>query len=264
MSKVEIVREAAAKCLAQAGERYGIDTSKVRILFNLRGTCAGQARWTYDRWNKEVGTAELRFNVTMINDKGFDHILNDTVPHEVAHIICAINPRLGKNHDAGWRRVCVALGGSGDRCHTEEVIYAKGDTYSYISTNGNVINVSGQRHAKIQRGYSLRFSKGLGILDNTCQFKLIGRSGRRVADTPEPSGEVVVKTINDTATKVAPKAPVKKVSGKMSKAEQIRDAIRRCKRLGLDRSIAIEYGVDELNMSRSQARKYVNENWDKA
>lgn len=266
MSNVAIVREAAEKCVARASEKYGIDLSKTRISFNLRGRCAGMAQWRFDRRTGAVDHLELRFNVTMINDKGFDHVLNDTVPHEVAHIVCAVNPKLGRNHDAGWRRVCMELGGGGKRTHSEEVLYAKGRTYAYTTTNGAVITVSEQRHAKIQRGVTYNLRYGKGQVNRDCNHVLIAVSGRRVAETPEPVASVVAPRapVTPKAAPVAAPKAAPRATGKTSKAEQIRDAIRRCKRLDLDRSIAIEFGVDELNMSRSQARKYVTENWDKA
>jgi predicted SprT family Zn-dependent metalloprotease len=43
-----------------------------------------------------------------------DHRLlaDDTIPHEVAHLICFHNPRLGQDHDQGWKEICRDLGGN--------------------------------------------------------------------------------------------------------------------------------------------------------
>jgi predicted SprT family Zn-dependent metalloprotease len=38
-----------------------------------------------------------------------------TVPHEIAHFVCFAK-KLGKNHDKGWKGVCIALGGCGRGC----------------------------------------------------------------------------------------------------------------------------------------------------
>jgi predicted SprT family Zn-dependent metalloprotease len=43
-------------------------------------------------------------------------MLEDTVPHEIAHFVCQVKG-LGKNHDEGWRKVCRELGGNGITCY---------------------------------------------------------------------------------------------------------------------------------------------------
>jgi hypothetical protein len=49
----------------------------------------------------------------------------------------------------------------------------------------------------------------------------------------------------------------------MTKAELVRDVIGRCKRMDFDRSVAVSFAVDELNMDSALARKYVKNNWDR-
>jgi predicted SprT family Zn-dependent metalloprotease len=46
----------------------------------------------------------------------YDEVINlQTVPHEIAHFVCEVK-KIGKNHDKGWKEVCVKLGGDGKRC----------------------------------------------------------------------------------------------------------------------------------------------------
>jgi len=106
----------------RANKLYGLTLPEITVRFDLRGRAAGQAGRDYRGYY-------LRFNVDMMQNSSWDHLYTDTVPHEVAHIVCFVNPMLGKHHNPGWQRVCRQLGGSGQRCHKEEVTYANGKTY---------------------------------------------------------------------------------------------------------------------------------------
>lgn len=226
--------------LKLAGERYGLDTSMVKIRFDLRGCASGQAGCrvgidrTYDHY--------IRFNVQMIANGGFDHIYNNTIPHEIAHVICYMNPSLGRKHNEGWRRVCIALGGKGDRCHSEEVVYARGDTYTYTTTSGHKLNVSQQRHMKIQRGARYTF-RGKGSVNNTCDWT------RYMVAAETNTVPVERKTIeHKTGTKAA----------------QVRALIAIGKSENKDQDAVIASVIEALNMNKTMARTYVQGNWNKA
>jgi predicted SprT family Zn-dependent metalloprotease len=105
-------------------------------------------------------------------EQTFEAILNDTVPHEMAHIICFLHPRLGKNHDIGWRKVCKELGGTGNTCHKHLVKYARGKTYQYTTTLGIDMNVSQVRHRRIQSGIIYDYGKH-GTLNKDCSCTVI-------------------------------------------------------------------------------------------
>ena len=107
---------------AEAQRLYGLDMSHVGIRFDLKGRAAGQAC-------RRGGQYYMRFNRDMLTREAFNHVINNTVPHEIAHIACYMNPMLGSNHNSGWERVCLALGGTGASKHNEEVVYGKGTTY---------------------------------------------------------------------------------------------------------------------------------------
>lgn len=274
MSNVQLVREAAQKCLEQAGKKYGLDLSHVHIRFDLKGAAAGMAGY-------KGKTFYLRFNTTMIQHEGLDHILNETVPHEVAHIVCFVNPRLGSNHDNGWKRVCIDLGGSGKRCHSEQVIYAKGKTYEYTCTQGTTISMSEQRHRKIQQGASYTLKKG-GSINRDCEHRVIGISGRPVAalnkqaarqtsnqtetngaNTMTDVNTSVEATVTETTTPKATKQTKQKQAKAPTKADSVRAIIAECKLSQADVSNAIERAIAELGMKKQLARTYVNNNWDK-
>ena len=250
MSNIQTVRDAVADCLAKAEKMYGVDMSKVQVRFDLKGRAAGMAGAKGLRSNP---TYYLRFNTTMINGEGYAHVLNDTVPHEVAHMVGFLNGRWG-GHSSQWRNACIALGGSGKTYHSEEVVYAKGKTYEYTCTQGTQQRFSEQRHNKIQRGTSYSLKRG-GTINNLCEYQVVGISGRPVNTTPKPAAPVQAPVQAPVAA-TAPKP-------KGSKADLIRAAILRCKTLDFDRSVAVAYGVEDLGMSRTLARTYVNNNWDK-
>lgn len=159
---------------AKAKELYGLDMSQVGIHFDLKGRAAGMA---CRRGNQYF----MRFNRDMLTREAFDHVLNDTVPHEVAHIVCFMNRTLGSNHDAGWARVCRALGGTGDRTHSEEVVYGKGHTYEYTTDRGHKVRMGDKHHATVQRGIPLRYKNNKGTVTKECAYSIVGVQGRTLA-----------------------------------------------------------------------------------
>jgi predicted SprT family Zn-dependent metalloprotease len=177
---------------------YGLDLSKVKSGTNLKGCVAGWAR-------KRGNQYSVKFNHDMIV-RGGDSLrtmIEDTIPHELAHIVCFMNPKLGNNHDSGWRQVCIALGGTGDRTHGVEVVYGRGNTYEYTTDKGHKVRLGERHHAAIQhRGHTVRMRHNKGSIHAACGYSIVGTAGRTLA-TP-----VVVKPSNhpdvvETAVNVA-------------------------------------------------------------
>jgi hypothetical protein len=56
----------------------------------------------------------VRINKSAI-EQNLQAVLDDVIPHELAHIVCDFRPQHGHshNHDAGWAKVCKRLGGTG-------------------------------------------------------------------------------------------------------------------------------------------------------
>lgn len=227
-----------------AQRRWGVDLSGVQVRLDLRGRCAGQAGY------RGIGLGRrayfMRFNRDMILGDGFDHLIKDTIPHEVAHLVTFMRPELGRNHDAGWKRVCRALGGSGERCHNQQVVYAKGRTFQYRTTTGQLTTVSERIHRKIQMGVVYRLKRGGGRLDKSCDWSLLGLV--KLAEAP---------TNTNTSTSTTPPAG-------MSKAQRVRQIIHAARAGGQAQAAVISTVIAQLGMARSQARKYVEENWLRA
>lgn len=251
--RIEMVRNRAQEILKLAGERYGLDMSRVAIRFDLRGRAAGMAGCRRT-WGGGTSDHYVRFNVDMIAGEGFDHVYKETVPHEIAHIVCYMNPSIGEDHNPGWKRACIALGGTGERCHSEEVVYAKGNTYTYITTRGASVNLSQQRHRKIQQGhtYSVR---GKGELNQFCKWS------RYVAAAETIAAPVVTAP---TAPVAAPKvAAPKQAAAGGTKADRVRALIALGKSTSKDQAAVVAAVIDALAMDKTLARAYVRNNWNK-
>ena len=161
-------------CFDKAKELYGLDLSRVHVRFDLKGRAAGVAM-------HRGGMYAIRYNRDMLTRDAFDHLLNATVPHEVAHIVCFMNRSLGADHNSGWERVCKALGGTGATRHKEEVVYGKGHTYEYTTDRGNKVRVGDKYHKDIQQGRPLRYRNGIGTVTRECAYSIVGVQGRTLA-----------------------------------------------------------------------------------
>lgn len=153
---------------------YNVNLSVVQIQFNLKGRAAGWA-------SCKNGIYTCRFNSEMITRGDpvvLKDMLEDTVPHELAHIVCYMRRELGKNHDTGWYRVCRALGGTGKTTHSLEVINGKGYTYEYITDRGHKVRIGDKHHRAVQAGNQLTYRSGKGSINNLCAYSIVGYQGR--------------------------------------------------------------------------------------
>jgi SprT protein len=175
---------------ALAKTLYNVDLEpKTSIRFDLRGQVAGTASGRF-------GSYTLRFNHDMLL-RELEDMRDDTVPHEIAHLVCFARRELGANHNRGWQRVCVALGGSGDRTHDLDVVYGNGTTYEYVTDRGHKIRLSERRHKAVQAGRTLTYRKGLGRITEQCAYSIVGVAGRTLA---QPVVRKAVPTTTPGAT----------------------------------------------------------------
>jgi len=180
----ELILAKWAEVCALSLSKFGVNLADVGVRFDLKGRCAGMAC-------RRGTTYFVRFNVDMLTRDAFNHVLNNTVPHEAAHIVCIKNPSLGRNHNHGWARVCRELGGSGASTHKEDVIYGKGYTYEYTTTTGHKVRIGDKYHKAVRAGRPLTFRNGKGVVDASCAYSVVGHQGRSfatpVARTPQPA-----------------------------------------------------------------------------
>lgn len=95
---------------------YGISLPEASIDFTLRGRCAGQA--VMDR----KGRTSLRINQQLLKENLEDY-LNQTIPHEVAHLVVNWQARTKKikprPHGTEWQAVMLnCFGLEPIRCHS--------------------------------------------------------------------------------------------------------------------------------------------------
>jgi predicted SprT family Zn-dependent metalloprotease len=250
-AKMEAVRNKVKQCIESAEQIYGVKMPVVDIRFDLTGRAAGMAGWRHGGFGRMYF---LRFNVThmSLGGKSWEHLLNDTVPHEVAHTVCQAFPKFGRNHDAGWKRVCVALGGNGKRCYSVEdapEAIAKQRPFTYTTSTGQTVAVSIRIHNKIQKGSVYSYRNGLGVINRNSP----------VTKTAVKAPKMTTLTIENTKEKTVAKTVVKKTA-KVSNAQRMRDFIA----TGKSYAECVEFGMNELGQKKPLATQYVKVLWVKA
>jgi len=101
--KTEVLSRAQA--LVQLSEKkWGISLASVNIDFKTRGSCAGKAKILPNQ------TMQISFNEAVFA-ADVAHHLQDTVAHEVAHLVCfrLFGKRI-KPHGFEWKQIALQLG----------------------------------------------------------------------------------------------------------------------------------------------------------
>lgn len=116
--------------------------------------------------DKETRAVRVYINRRAVKQE-FSHMLNEVVPHEIAHLVCMLKPHFGNEHDEGWSEVCVRLGGTGkvtydtefdlrrDRRVRRQFIYSVGPRR---------VRLSETWHNKIQNGGSFTNDSGTVVI----------------------------------------------------------------------------------------------------
>jgi len=180
----ELIEERVQDVINMAEDLYKVDLGFVDIKYSLRSRqCVAKARvkcmFMYVNGAKTMVPGSARSPVILFNPEAFvqswDDMMSDTIPHEVAHLVNYFAPHTGNNHDAGWQRVCVTLGGTGRRkCRAGMYQLTPGTVikhYDYVATCGTPVTLKAGRHRKIQKGtttYTLRATGGQ--LDRSCKY----------------------------------------------------------------------------------------------
>jgi predicted SprT family Zn-dependent metalloprotease len=161
-----LINERIDEVLTIAHERYGFPGHEVETRFDLRGLAAGTAQTTRE---DNIGTYRriLRFNLEACTSGEDSHGYRNTVPHEIAHLVVQwrwlSRDLLGfrhkpQAHGSEWRSVCIALGGNGERCHSEQLTRTRPKiVHIYRVPVAGEVKVSTVVHNKIQRGCFYRF-----------------------------------------------------------------------------------------------------------
>ncbi len=223
--RIQLVQAKIQTLILQWQAQTGQTLPDIQVKFDLRGRVAG---WAGSRGGRYF----MRFNTDMMQNAAWPHVINNTVPHELAHVICFVQGT-DSGHGRVWVRTCRALGGNGERCHSEAVTYAKGQTYVYTTSTGRTIHLSSIKHRKIQQGASYTGRHGLGRIDRSCAYHVLGQT---VTPAPVP--------------RAVPATPALAVTG--SRAAQVRAWIRQ----GLLQDQVYDLCRSQLGQTDAQARQY--------
>jgi len=139
--------------LALARDKYPnfeLEQGDIKYRFVKAGQSAGKASW---RRRMGVVSYGLQFSLESAH-VNIDEMINDTIPHEIAHIVNYVDKDTGNNHDYGWRNVCINLGGTGERTHNQTLSKAKyRKAYLYVTDSGSERIVrSAAKHRRLQNG----------------------------------------------------------------------------------------------------------------
>jgi len=262
-AREQAMRDRTQQVLDLAERLYGVKIQPT-IRFDLRGRVAGYASCKYCAitQQKQFG---LRFNCELIQGDHFEDMMNNTIPHEIGHLICYARPELGRKHDAGWQAVCLALGGDGKRTHNYDVV-VKG-RWDYLTDLGNKVSVTKRYHAAVQAGLTLRFKRGLGVITKASPHAPSGQ----LKVTAKPEGTMVVRTQPPASKPAAKPTMVTKVgktvevskTGELTWAEKVRQLIRAHKPQGVNVDTVIHLAIQNLGMTRERARSCVKAHWEK-
>lgn len=239
--RCKMIGDRVTVLLETASQHYGIAMPHVQVNYNLHGRAAGMA-------TRKNSAYSLNFNQDMMQNSSWESIITNTVPHEVAHSVCQAYPHLGSGHNPGWARVCRHLGGTGERCHSEPVIFAKGRTYTYTTSSGREVNLSQQRHTRIQQGQVYAFKAGDKI-DRLCSYVIAGT----------PNTVVITAVVPVVATLAQPLTAPVQYTG--TNASRVRALIAALRPQGVAQEDIVQQVAIACSMKLSQARAYVKHAW---
>lgn len=159
----EQITEAFIACVSKACERWPILRSYKFTLdiLEFQGSHARNAGLAYGYSN----TIKINLTHARIN---LDDCLNDTVPHEVAHLVQKIiRPTAKQAHGPEWKAICRYLGGSGKRCYTDDQypgleLKRKTRNRHTYNVNGEIMMLGPVHHNRIQNGARSYRSKRTG------------------------------------------------------------------------------------------------------
>ena len=230
----------------KGNEIFNTDLGMPTVLFKKRGTTAGTA-W-YDKM-------ELDFNAGLLVDN-FEHFMNDTIPHEVAHLIDKHvyghrRTYSGKriSHGQTWKSIMRQLGVDPERCHkmdtsktampiTKHIYVCEGCKQELV--------ISQVRHNKLLRGRVKYYSHCRGT-------KLVFKETLGKISTSDAydqnAAKKAAKAKTDT-TAEAKKAP--KTGSKLSVAFVVYKNAK-AKVPSITRKELISLLVDSMNVTTSQA-----------
>lgn len=172
IDRIEFVKRRLKKVVRLAEKIYGVQMyDKLRVKIKKKNGIIGWADYGPDEeYPFYIG---LNIDCILGTKIEFDYICNDTIPHEVAHLICDVLYPNYASHCKEWKNICTSLGGNGNVRGPSYMNYYNNGTYRYTSNNGNQYNLSKISHNRVQNLGTAYIYKGDNRIDNTCQFEVL-------------------------------------------------------------------------------------------
>ena len=142
-------------CLARALVLYPLPPNwrtKISVNCDLRGRAAGKVEVVRQR--QLLQSARLRLNLEAAR-LDWRQMVDETIPHEVAHLVVMSLPRRFEQqpHGRDWQLVCQALGGQGAVRHQLPLARARQPRlWHYRDSLGVCHQLTSVRHHRLQRG----------------------------------------------------------------------------------------------------------------
>ena len=140
-----LIIEATRRAFDVANAKLGRNYPYPQIVFDLRGTCAGQAFPTLNK---------IRYNI-QIAEKNEKEFLERTTAHEASHCIAPLYFHCRTGHNREWRYIMeTVLGVTASRCHSYNVEGCRArrtKSHVYACVCGKELKVGTHLHNIIQR-----------------------------------------------------------------------------------------------------------------
>lgn len=151
--------EKVNECYNIANKNHNRQFANSEVQFFENRAAAGLA-------NAKTNTLHFNLNYARQN---INFILNEVVPHEVAHLVQFQLVGYG-SHDRHWKHLCLSLGGNGQTKFDNNIIgltiTKKRKTKYYQYNNGKEAIISSLDHKKIQSGYVFNTKKGIYLAEH--------------------------------------------------------------------------------------------------
>lgn len=145
----QAVHDRVVECLVKGNQKFGSYAKIDRIVY------MGNASKDAGKAVQEAGTGNLIIKLSVhYLEREFDWVMDEIIPHEVAHIIGFWLERNGAHgsygHDERWQEIAKYLGSSGAETPEVPETYQAGNIYKYRTSTGNVVTVNQDQHDQLQ------------------------------------------------------------------------------------------------------------------
>jgi len=143
-AQFQAVREKIELCYLHAEKQLNRSFIRPEVMFNQTGKSAGSARLQLN---------QLRFNPILLQENK-THFIQNTVPHEIAHLLVYQLYGRTKPHGKEWQNIMIGIFQiPAKTTHSYDINSVKGKTFTYqCYCSQHLLTI--RRHNKIQRDHA--------------------------------------------------------------------------------------------------------------